>query len=120
MILILLFILHYCFDFVGQTRETAESKSYDLWVLYKHCFNYAFFITFYVSLYLVVIVKVDKLAVVEIFSLLFFGHFIIDFVTSKLTKKFWLTNKKKHFWNTIGADQLLHSIILIVINNYFV
>ena len=91
--------LHFIADFALQTDKIAVAKSRDLKALCLHCGIYSI-------------------------PLLFFGwrfaflngllHFIVDFVTSKITRYYW-SNKNRHwFFMTIGCDQAIHITTLIL------
>lgn len=100
--------MHFIADFVFQSRKMAENKSRSLYYLSYHCLEYtAFLLPFGI-----------KFAIVNGLC-----HFLTDFVTSKLTTKFFLSKNNKMFFVTIGADQAIHLTTLIwsikYANSYF-
>ena len=46
-------------------------------------------------------------------------HFCVDFITSKITSRLWGDNKIHEFFVTVGLDQLLHIISLLITINIF-
>lgn len=97
--------LHIIADFVLQSDRIALAKSHDNEALAKH---------------------------VAIYSLPFFwfgwqfvmanlaAHFVTDYITSRLTTKLWLANKRHWFFVTIGVDQGLHLSTLFVTYTWLV
>jgi len=96
-------ITHYLFDWVFQSRFIAENKSKRLDALTLH-----------------VLIYTAGLILLAIFSELTIGwalfngiaHFGVDFISSKMSAKAWQKEDKKQFWNIVGADQLIHYLIL--------
>ena len=116
-----LLILHWIADFICQPRWMANEKSKRWDILTIHCFTYAIIIQ--VSILIILILSnisstkfESPLAIMGI--TLFITHFIIDFVTSKMTAYYYQIGKTKAFWNTIGFDQILHIWILITVFQY--
>lgn len=94
---------HYLFDWVFQTRFIAENKSKRLDVL-----------TIHVSIYTAGLILLAVFSELTIVWALFNGaaHFIVDFFSSKSSAYYWAKGEHKKFWNTVGADQLIHYLIL--------
>jgi hypothetical protein len=44
-------------------------------------------------------------------------HWITDYYTSKATRRYYENNEMKNFWDTIGLDQLIHIITLLLTYN---
>lgn len=65
-------------------------------------------------------VAIGTLAVSILPGLMWFGllngvtHLAVDFVSSRLSKWARETGKMRIFWIVIGADQLVHQLILLV------
>jgi hypothetical protein len=96
-----IFVIHYLFDWVFQSRKIAENKSRSVKVLTQHVLIYGAglsLLTFFgASWYWVAL---NTLA-----------HFVVDFFTSKASS--WaFQNNKPLFWKIIGFDQMLHYLIL--------
>jgi hypothetical protein len=95
--------LHFTADFIFQSRKMAENKSRSLFFLSYHCLEYTTFL----------LVLGWRYAAVNGIA-----HFITDFVTSKLTTKFYLAKNNKMFFITIGFDQAVHMTCLIYTLRY--
>lgn len=96
-------VTHYLYDWVFQSRFIAENKSKRLDVL-----------TLHVLIYTVGLILLAVSSELTIAWALFNGaaHFIVDFFSSKLSAHYWSKGEHKKFWNTVGADQLIHYLIL--------
>ena len=103
LILILLWI-HFITDFFLQDDETAINKSKSNYYLSGHCLIYMIpFLPFGIYFGL----------------LLFISHFVIDYVTSRITTKLFLQGKRHWFFCTIGIDQALHLTVLFLLSVKF-
>jgi hypothetical protein len=102
---------HFIGDFLCQTNWMATTKSRNIWALLIHCTVYTVVILLYSCL------QLENWFVFSITqgSL----HFLIDFITSKLTTYFWHKSRYRLFFNTIGLDQLLHTFCLLYFGNLF-
>jgi hypothetical protein len=97
--IMMLICLHFIADFLFQSEYMSINKSKNSWILALHCFVYSLPFIFYGWLYMLVNG---------------FLHFPIDFISSRITSKLY-ENKKYHwFFVVIGADQLIHYMILIL------
>jgi len=95
---LLLVWVHFVSDFVLQTDYVAKNKSKSNLVLLQH----------------VVIYSIPFLYFGWMFALInLVLHFLVDFVTSRITAKLWANNKVHYFFITIGFDQALHLTSLI-------
>ena len=113
-LLIGMFTLHFIGDFVFQTRKMADNKSKSIYYLTSHVLWYciAFMPTF--------LLIGGNVAYVEFMVVLFTTHWITDFITSKITTYFWKKKQIKSFFTTIGFDQLIHIITLLLMFKYFI
>lgn len=95
--------IHFLMDFVLQSRYTAEMKSKSNAVLLAHVVTYSL-----------------PLAVFGILFAVVNGglHFLTDWITSRLTTRYYLSNRMKLFWVTIGADQAVHMTCLLLTFEY--
>lgn len=96
-IVLLILFLHFLGDFALQTRNMSERKYKSIKWLSIHAGTYA--VPF--------LVLGPSFAVVN-----GVGHFMIDFVSSKITRYFFRYKNWFWFWLTIGIDQALHFILL--------
>ncbi len=92
--------LHFIADFLLQSDKMAMNKSRDIRQLGIHCAVYALpFLLFGIE-----------------FALITCGaHFIIDFISSRLTSYYWKTKQRHWFFVTIGFDQAIHLTCLILL-----
>lgn len=103
-LLLTLIFLHWISDFVLQSDWMAQNKSSSQKALIVHIFVYS--IGFAVCF--------------GWFYALINGllHFVIDFFTSRKTKRLWKEKKVHDFFVTVGLDQALHMACLIVTASY--
>ena len=117
------FLLHLIGDFIFQNRYLAINKSRSVKVLTYH-------VGLYITPFIVLFPLLHPdLAWVKLMTfsnylwfigLLFVTHWITDFFTSKLTTYFYLKEKYKYFFDTIGVDQWIHTITLLALYYYFI
>lgn len=114
---LLILVAHYIADFYFQSREIAMKKSHEIKALITHIMIYSFTlcIMIFLGLYFMGIVSVIHAMQIAIGVSLVNGllHYLIDFVTSQMSTHFWKTKQTRNFWLTIGADQLIHTGLLI-------
>ena len=96
-IILLILILHFIGDFLFQSNYMATNKSKDSKALSFHIFAYMI-----------------PLGIIGFWYAIINGilHFIIDYLTSRITSKLWKEQKIHWFFVTIGFDQTLHFICL--------
>lgn len=113
LILVILFI-HWIADFVCQTDRVATNKSKDWSVLSEHALIYG--IVFFVPI--VVMAHLSD-TMNPYMAMMFVAanvamHFAIDAITSRMTSYFWQKGRRHDFFVVIGADQFLHTSLLLV------
>lgn len=130
--LIFILITHFIGDFVFQTRWMARNKSSSIYALFLHVFTYS------VTLAIPFIWMFDNMDMWFFFIFInFFLHGVTDFCTSRLTRKYYLEMKaseeklkypleyhsyavqdmmisEKNFYMTLGFDQLIHMLTLVL------
>jgi len=112
--LILLLFFHWIGDFVLQNRWLAENKSKNIYILTLHVLVYTIVIS--CGAYLL---KGWDISVVD-FAVLNFGlHWITDYVTSRMNKLFWSNGQIGKFFISIGFDQFIHQVCIILSANLF-
>lgn len=95
-------LFHYIADFHLQTHWQASNKSKNIFALGAHVGVYTlcfvplgiYFLGPYVGLFWVAINSAI--------------HFVIDYITSRISSKRWAEQRWHDFFDTIGFDQLLH------------
>lgn len=100
----LLLIAHFIGDFILQTDAMAKGKSSSNQCLLYHVS--AYLLPF---LALLVFIPIPPLFLIVNGA----AHFATDYVSSRMTKKFWAEGKVHEFFVVIGADQLVHALTLI-------
>ncbi len=113
-ILICVLILHWAGDFLCQTSWMAINKSKSWVALAVHVAVY----TTVLTLCLPFMVNVDSQKLVWFGTINGAIHLIIDAITSRWNAFFQKKNWIWPFWGSIGFDQLLHNITLIVSVHY--
>lgn len=109
--LLAIFIVHFLADFVFQTSQMATGKSKSLKWLGIHVGVYGL-----VSMISLVLVAQSVDSYYLGFSWWLGNvalHFITDFITSKITSRFWESKNYRLFFVMIGADQLIHNLCLV-------
>ena len=98
-IILLIIWIHFVADFIFQLNYTAINKSKDNYVLLYH-----------VIIYGVLFIPISfQYAVVN--SML---HFIVDYITSRVTSVLYRHDERHWFFVVIGLDQALHLTCLFV------
>lgn len=101
MLIATILLVHWIADFVLQKREWANNKSKSIIALGKHCAVYSLCLMPFIFPFGVMYWAINS-----------FGHFVIDFCTSKATSKLYLKGDYHNFFVVIGFDQLLHYTLL--------
>jgi hypothetical protein len=97
-IIILLVWIHFVADFVLQSNTVAINKSKSNMILLQHVLIYGvLFIP--ISFYFAVINAML--------------HFVVDYITSRVTSVLWAHDERHWFFITIGLDQALHLTCLL-------
>lgn len=98
MMINLILLIHWIFDFVLQSSWMAKNKSSSNIALFTHVAIY--------SLPWLLLFGWEYSAINGCF------HLIIDYFTSRITKKLWEQKRVHNFFVIIGLDQMLHLICL--------
>lgn len=117
-IIILILLTHWIGDFILQTDVQAKNKSKSNRALFFHVLTYSIIwfgaLTCYELLNLI-----PNITKVFIFTgITFVCHFITDYFTSRLNTKLWEKGDVHNFFVSIGFDQILHYIQLILTFKY--
>jgi hypothetical protein len=106
-LLSLLFLKHFLFDWVFQTESEIQHKG-----RYLDSKGVTHSIKHGIGTFLVFSLTSVPLAV-SLGLLDTLIHYHIDFLKQNLTSKLELSPKDKMFWNLIGLDQFLHSLTYV-------
>ena len=100
---ILIIWIHFIADFVLQSDKVAINKSKDIKCLIWHCAIY----------YIAMLVFGPEFALINGVA-----HFVVDFITSKITSYLWITNRRHWFFTMVGLDQAIHMTCLFLSVGY--
>lgn len=110
-VLVILFI-HWFADFVIQTDKQAKGKSKNWHDLLEHTLSYS---TVWLIIGSLLSVGTPNIWTGCWFALItFICHTITDYFTSRLNSKLWAKGDVHNFFVSIGFDQFLHYIQLLV------
>lgn len=96
--LIILAWVHWAADFFLQNDEMAVNKSSSNYYLGLHCFIYSLCLLPYGIMFSIINGAM---------------HFIIDYMSSRITARYWQRGERHNFFVAIGADQAIHMSILV-------
>lgn len=104
--------LHWVADFVCQTTKMALGKSNNWEDLLNHTMMYTLIFTLASLAYSVV---TDNYLILILFPFItFICHTATDYFSSRISKKYWEQKSNYKFFVTIGADQWLHYVQLLL------
>lgn len=104
--IVLIIILHFIADFLCQTRNMGNNKSSSNIVLAEHILTYSgvFLVASFITpAFGIIFVLVNA-----------FGHAITDWCSSRIGKWFHEQNQLYWFYATLGLDQTIHMLTLIL------
>jgi len=107
-----LLLAHFVSDFVTQTVEMGLKKSSNIEILTKHI---AFLTLALVVLLLPLVSPVMAVVIAFTNGAI---HWVVDFATSRIAKKFYQEQRMYAFWKVIGIDQLIHTAVLLLTYSY--
>ena len=110
-IILIIFVVHFLADFVFQSSKMATGKSKSLKWLSIHVGVYG--LVSLISAFIVGVYLENLLLGFAWWAINIGLHFIIDFITSKITSRLWEEKKMRQFFVMIGFDQLLHNLCLM-------
>jgi len=119
-VLFFLFV-HWIADFVLQNEKMALNKSTSNYWLGIHVTVYTLAtISSWVILFSIVGLHTTLLQYVLAALAIFSMHFITDYITSRITGKYYKAKKNHEFFVTIGFDQWLHYVQIFTVFNYII
>jgi hypothetical protein len=110
-IVLSILLIHWFADFVLQTDWEAKNKSNDNNALLQHTSKYSLV---WMALSLVYCMYDGSLWMMLFAPITFVLHTITDYFTSRLNTKLFKVNKIHEFFVSIGFDQWLHFLQLIL------
>lgn len=108
-----LLVAHFVADFIAQSDWMAVNKSKRWDALTVHVTVY----TGVVSAFLFAYYQMTEwpgIGPMWFLAATFGTHFVQDAITSRINSRLWQANERHWFFVGIGADQLLHYVILFV------
>lgn len=112
-IFIAILVIHWFADFVLQSDAQAKGKSEDWIALLSHTAMYSF--TWFVSLLWMVGAGMIPITGLILFTVVtFIAHTLTDYFTSRINKYYWEKGNTHNFFVSVGFDQILHYIQLIL------
>ena len=123
MSLITLYFLltHFFSDFVLQTNHMALRKSTSNYYLGLHVSVYT--LTTILAWWLcfsITGIEVSLWQYLEAAGAIFSMHFITDYITSRISGRYYKAQKNHEFFVTIGFDQWLHYVQIFIVFNYII
>lgn len=112
---VFLLIVHFFADFGLQTDKQAKMKSKSNRYLFYHVGVYS--ISWFIAMYAF---SGDLLGSFLFALLTFITHWSIDYVTSRISSKFFAENDYHNGFVTVGFDQMLHYIQLVACYYYLI
>lgn len=114
-------LVHWVGDFVLQTRHMAMRKSTSNYYLGMHVTVYTVTtILAWWLLFMIVGLSVSPWLYLASGTAIFVMHFITDYITSRMTTKFYKAEKNYAFFTTVGFDQWLHYVQIFIVFNYII
>lgn len=118
-LLFAILIIHWIADFILQTDKQAKGKSTSWNCLLSHTITYSMFWLPFVIAFIVFNDKNEGYDIKRSWMLLFIPitfvvHTITDYFTSRLNSKLYKEGKIHYFFVSVGFDQILHYVQLIL------
>lgn len=104
---------HWIADFVFQTHTMATRKSSSVYWLTMHVATYTAVMAIGASSLEVLAVDPDWIGVALFVAVTMVLHWMVDYVTSKMTSRLWAEQRVHDFFVVVGFDQLLHLVSLV-------
>jgi hypothetical protein len=118
--LIVVLWLNYLTDYMLQTKKMSENKHNSVLWLLAHVSSFTLALGILVSVYNIFANAFTWGNLVLLILLNGLTHFIIDYISSKITAYYYKNNKLKQFIRVIGGDQTLHVTIIVLLTYYFI
>jgi uncharacterized protein DUF3307 len=110
-IVIGILFIHWFADFVCQTDEQAIGKSKNWRDLLSHTIVYSLW---WMNISMVMIMVTDNYYLLLFSPITFICHTVTDFYTSRVNNQLWEQKKVHQFFVSIGFDQWLHYVQLLL------
>lgn len=121
--LLIILLVHWIADFILQTDAQAKAKSKSNVALLEHVSVYSmtwFIVGIFIGVSTTAIGSYIPAANVLYFTAITFcSHLVTDYYTSRLNSKLWSKGDSHNFFVSVGFDQVLHYVQLILCYQYF-
>jgi hypothetical protein len=111
-IIITLLFAHFIADFIFQSDWMAINKSKSVTALVTHTITYSFLVGIILALFQNKLFLTEEMFVFISFTWLI--HTFQDAITSRINSYLWAKEERHWFFVSIGFDQFLHYIQLII------
>jgi len=116
-----LLLVHWVADFVMQNDQMALNKSTSNYWLGIHVGVYTLAtISLWSLFFSIVDLEVSFLKYLEAAAALYVMHFITDYITSRITGRYFRAKKNHEFFVTIGFDAFLHYCQILFVFNFII
>lgn len=112
-IVLTILFFHWLADFVLQSEDQAKNKSTSWSYLISHTVQYSLFWIMPVIIYAIFTHNTNGLPLLFI-PITFIAHTATDYYTSRVNKVLWDNQKVHDFFVSIGFDQFLHFVQLLL------
>lgn len=109
-IVVAILFIHWVADFLCQTDWMAQNKSKDNVALLAHVGIYSFI--WFIPMFFMC--PGHRFAASEFVAITMICHYITDYFTSRLNSKLWEEKKVHWFFVSVGFDQFLHYLQLLL------
>lgn len=118
----LIFIMwaNYVADFLLQSKKMSNNKHHSVSWLLVHIAAYTTSFAFFLWIFNLLVQAFTWENMLLLVGINGISHFIIDFITSKISAYYYKANKYKTFIKIIGMDQFIHVTILIILTFWFI
>ena len=111
---IVIVVAHFIGDFVLQSNNMATKKSKEFDYLFAHVAVYSLTMLVIVGPFLVFFFNIDAKQLSLFVYVTFLLHLVTDYFTSKVNSLLWEEKNYGKFFNSLGFDQCLHYVGLIL------
>jgi hypothetical protein len=115
-VILLLAAIHFVADFLLQSDWMAVNKSKSWSALAAHIYVYS-------CTFLLCLLRLTHLSAPLVINFVMIAgvcHYVTDALTSRITSYLWAKEERHWFFVTIGFDQLLHTIQLVLTYTWLV
>lgn len=112
-------VIHWVADFVMQTDEESKKKSTSWFFLLKHTFTYSIVWMLPACVIFGLMNRTETTAwyvshTLFFVMITFMSHTVTDYFTSRLNSRLWEKGDVHNFFVSIGFDQILHYIQILL------